>query len=97
MKAKRVILRLRASEFEDFAHDDYFKVVQSFLIFSGRSDHEVDEDKHFYRVEPLNPEIAKPNARFHIIIDLEKSQFNGALGQNFPHDVYRVRRDNDKL
>ena len=96
-KAKRVILRLRANDFNDFNHADHVKPVESYLIFSGRSTQELVENRHYVHVEPLNPEITKSNPRFHIIIDIEKDHFQGTLDQNFPHELYRVRRENDDL
>lgn len=74
MEAKRVILWLQASEFEDFAHVMTIpRLFNLFLYSVVVQTTKLKKTNQFYRVEPLNPEIAKPNARFHIIIDLEKS------------------------
>jgi hypothetical protein len=35
--------------------------------------------------------------KVHIIIDIEKDQFSGILDDNFPHEIYRIRRLDHKM
>ena len=90
--AKRVILRLREAEIN---YDDLYESVRVYFETNGRSVEELEADRHFIHVQPSNPDIPQTDPKIHIIIDLEKDQFSGALHENFPHEIYRVRRLDD--
>lgn len=65
MGAKRVILRLRDNDFPDVSYIDLVKCVESFfLTFSGRSAEELAQGRHFFHVQPPNPQIPQENPRF---------------------------------
>lgn len=97
MEAKRVILRLRDSDFPNVSYNDLVNCVKSFLTFSGRSPEELAQDRHFFHFQPPNPDIPQENPRFHIIIDVEKSKHSGPLQKGFPHEIYRVSRRDDEM
>lgn len=92
-QAKRVILRLREA---DINPNDIYEPVRLYLEKRGRSATELEADRHFIHVQPPNPDILQSDPKIHIIIDLEKDKFCGDLDHDFPHEIYRIRRqDND--
>jgi hypothetical protein len=97
MGAKRVILRLRESDFPEVSYAGLLKCVESFLAFSGRSVDELARDEHFFHVQPPNPQIPQRDPRFHIIIDMEKKNHSGSLPKDFPHEIYRVSRYDNEM
>ncbi|GIK04367.1 hypothetical protein Aspvir_008448 [Aspergillus viridinutans] len=91
---KRVILRLSES---DLNPDDVYEPVRLYLEKHGHSSDELATERHFIHVQPPNPHILQNDPKIHIVIDLEKDQFSGPLDSNFPHDLHRIRRKDDKL
>ncbi|PYI29522.1 hypothetical protein BP00DRAFT_448338 [Aspergillus indologenus CBS 114.80] len=85
--AKRVILRVPENEMDyqnprEFV-DFYFKKFPSNAA--------LDSARHFIHYQPPS-DIPQSNAKVHIVIDLETQDFAGTLNQEFPHDIYAVRR-----
>jgi hypothetical protein len=93
-QAKRVILRLREAELD---YDNPYESVRLYLKKNGRSVKELEADRHFIHVQPPNPDIPQIDPKVHIIIDIEKDQFSGTLDDNFPHEIYRIRRLDNKM
>lgn len=86
---KRVILRLRANEFEGRdLNSEFGNAIKAYLAFAGRPTSEHEENKHYIHIEPPHD---IPNSSFHITLDLEKDR-NSSI-RNLPHEIYRVRRD----
>ncbi|KAL2811157.1 hypothetical protein BDW59DRAFT_60437 [Aspergillus cavernicola] len=94
VQAKRVILRVREADL-DFL--DIYEPVRLHLQHNDRSVSELEEDRHFIHIQPPNPDIPQTDPKIHIIIDLEKDSFSGGLDGDFPHELYRMRRVDDKL
>lgn len=86
-QAKRVILRLDQSEFDD---SDPHQIARLYFTECGRSFEEFKEGHHFIHIQLPNYDIKQSKA--HVIIDMEVAQFFGPLPANFPHEIYRVRR-----
>ena len=97
MEAKRVILRLRETDFPDISYNDLTQSVEAYLTFSGRSTEELAQGRHFFHFQPPNPNIPQKNPRFHIIVDIEKMGHSGSLQKDFPHEIYRIYRRNDGM
>ena len=97
MTAKRVILRLRESDCPDISYKDLTRCVEAYLTFSGHSAEELAQGRHFFHFQPPNPDIPQDNARFHIIIDIEKMRHSGPLQKGFPHEIYRILRRNGTM
>lgn len=97
MEPKRVILRLRESDFPDVSYNDLTQSVETYLTFSGRSTEELAQGRHFFHFQPPNPHIPQKNPRFHIIIDIEKMEHSGPLQKDFPHEIYRISRHKDGM
>lgn len=97
MEAKRVILRLRESDFPDISYSNIIQIVDAYLTFSGRSTEERAQGRHFFHFQPPNPNIPQKDPRFHIIIDIEKMGHSGSLQKDFPHEIYRIYRRNDGM
>ncbi|KAL5332309.1 histidine phosphatase superfamily [Aspergillus crustosus] len=70
--ATRVILRLSVDEFPHWSDMDTVEVLKSFFGYIGRSEEELEGERHYWRTEPPYQETARPQRRFHIILDLEK-------------------------
>lgn len=97
MESKRVILRLRESDFPDVSYNDLTQSVEAYLTFSGRSPEELAQGRHFFHFQPPNSHIPQKNPRFHIIIDIEEMGHSGPLQKDFPHEIYRISRRNDGM
>lgn len=90
---------MRDSDYPDLTFDEVTQTVEAFLTFSGHSAEELAQGKHFYHIQPPNPDIPQRNPRCHIIIDMEVREYpeSEALGEGFPHEIYRVVRCDDKM
>lgn len=89
---RRVVLRLRVHEFEGSGSFEYDKAIQAYLVFAGRPTSELEENKHFAHIEPFqDPELQQTS--FHIVLDMEKDLLKNTDLQSVPHEIYRVRRD----
>ena len=97
MEAKRVILRLRESDFPDTSYSDLTQIVEAYLTFSGHSAEELAEGRHFFHFQPPNSDIPQDNPRFHIIIDIEKMRHSGPLPKDFPHEIYRISQSSGTM
>ena len=93
-QAKRVILRLREAEVD---YEDPYESVRLYLENNGRSVRELEAGHHFVHVQPPNPDIPQIDPKIHIVIDMEKDSFSGTPDEHFPHEVYRVRRLDNKM
>lgn len=98
---KRVILRLRVSEFEGEGHswEQYVDAINTYLIWAGRPTDEYQGDyqmrRHFAHVEPFQaPELNQKT--FHVILDIEQHSLREADFDQIPHEIYRVRRNEDE-
>lgn len=89
---KRVILRLRVADFEKESASEFVNAIQAYLNFAG-----YNEDVQYYsHIEPFqSPEIRQLS--FHIILDIHKDKIQTVDFNLLPHEVYRVRRKQDKL
>ncbi|KNG86162.1 hypothetical protein ANOM_006586 [Aspergillus nomiae NRRL 13137] len=90
-KAKRVILRLLEDDM-DYLNPREFV---DFYCEEFPSDAASNSTRHFIRYQPPN-DVSQPNARVHILIDLETRDFAGTLNHEFPHEIYAVRRGADQ-
>ena len=97
---KRVILRLQVNEFEgnDRNWEQHVDAIKAYLVWAGRpmSEYvgEYETRKHFAHVEPFQvPELKQTT--FHVILDIEQHLLNGPDFDTLPHEIYRVRRDNE--
>ncbi len=95
---KRVILRLRVNEFEGDGRnwEQYIDAINTYLIWAGRSIQEYEGDyqtrRHFAHVEPFQaPELNQKT--FHVILDIEQHSLRYANFDHIPHEIYRVRRN----
>lgn len=93
-QAKRVVLRLRET---DINYDDLYEPVRLYLEKHGRSSSEIEANRHFIHIQPANPHIPQVDPKIHIVVDIETDQFSGPLDPDFPHEFYRIRRDNTEL
>ena len=64
---RRVVLRLRTSEFDNGKPDVIYEVAGAYLEFSGHTKEEIKRDKHYIHWEPPQHD---PRRHFHIIIDI---------------------------
>lgn len=92
-QAKRVILRLREAEVD---YKDPYKSVRLYLEKSGHEVKELEAGRHFVHVQPPN-NIPQRDLKIHIVIDMEKDNFSGVPNKNLPHEVYRIRCDDNKM
>ena len=97
---KRVILRLRVHEFDGEGHswEQYVDAIDTYLIWAGRSTHEYKGDyetrRHFAHIEPFQaPELNQKT--FHVILDIEQHSLREANFDHIPHEIYRVRRNEE--
>lgn len=67
IQPKRVVLRLRTSEFDNGKPDVIYEIAGAYLVFSGRSKEEIAQDKHYVHWEPPQHD---PRGHFHITIDM---------------------------
>lgn len=90
-----MILRVREADFED---DDMFKPVRLYLEKMGRSFCGIEENRHYIHFQPSNAHLPQRDPKIHIIIDLNHEQFSGdVVDKDFPHEIYGVRRVDNKL
>jgi len=88
---KRVVLRLRVSDFEGRSSSEYDDAIKSYLLFAGRPASEDEVQRHYAHIEPFQaPELQQTS--FHIIIDIEKHSVVDGEFRGLPHEIYRVRR-----
>lgn len=91
-QAKRVILRLSENNMD---YEDAYKPVRLYLTKFGHSPEELNSTRHFVHIQPPS-DLPQPNAKVHIIIDLERERFSGPISRSFPHEIYTVRcKDNE--
>lgn len=67
IQPKRVVLRLRTSEFDNGKPGVIYEIAGAYLEFSGRSKEEITQDKHYVHWEPPQHD---PRRHFHITIDM---------------------------
>ncbi|KAF9890421.1 hypothetical protein FE257_006089 [Aspergillus nanangensis] len=87
-QARRVILRV-PEEIMDYQDPDQFVRLYFEKLRPGE---ELDHNRHYIHHQPPSI-IPLSNPKVHILIDLEKHEFSGPLGKNFPHDIYSVRQE----
>ena len=93
---KRVILRLRVNQCEGRDTSEYDDAIKAYLTFAKRPSSELAANKHYAHIEPFqDPDI--PQTSFHIILDMEKDMLEGSNLQNLPHEIYRIRRDDQGI
>lgn len=91
---KRVVLRLKVSDFEGRSSSEYDDAIKAYLLFAGRPANKDEVQRHYAHIEPFQaPELQQIS--FHIIIDLEKHSLVDGEFRNLPHEIYRVRRFQD--
>ena len=89
---KHVILWLWVNEFEGHVPSGYYDAIKAYLTFAGRSTSELEEKKHYAHIEPFqDPELRQTS--FHITLDIEKDMLDDPNFQDLPHEIYRIRRD----
>ncbi|PKY07324.1 hypothetical protein P168DRAFT_324753 [Aspergillus campestris IBT 28561] len=88
--AKRIILRVAENEMN---YQDPYEFAR-FYFTQFPSNASSDPTRHFIHYQPPSD---IPGAKVHIVIDLEIQGFTGTLDQEFPHEVYAVRRGADQL
>jgi len=89
---KRVILRLRVRDFEGGNSFEYIDAIKAYLAFAKRPTSELEENKHYVHIEPFqDPELQQTT--FHITLDINKDLLDQPNFQDLPHEVYRIRRD----
>jgi|SRR5271156_4798251 len=99
-KPKRVILRLRVNEFEGEGRswEQHVDAIKAYLTWAGRPTSECEGPfetrKHFAHVEPFQQPELKQTA-FHVILDMEQHLLNSPNLDDVPHEVYRVRRNQE--
>ncbi|KAJ5618544.1 hypothetical protein N7528_006655 [Penicillium herquei] len=93
---KRVILRLSESDLHERGSNE---IVRLYLSKTNQSLQGLEENHHFIHIQPSNSHIPSADPKIHIVIDLEKDQYSGTIGADFPHEFYRVpsRRYNGEL
>ena len=97
---KRVILRLRVNEFEGEGRswEQYSDAIKTYLIWAGRHTHEYEGEyqtrRHFAHVEPFQA-LELNQKTFHVILDIEQHSLAEADFDSLPHEVYRVRRNEE--
>ncbi|MCJ1368553.1 hypothetical protein MMC16_007697 [Acarospora aff. strigata] len=95
---KRVILRLRVSDFSGRDPTEWYDAIRSYLTFAGRPFSEFETNKHCTHIEPFQqPDV--PQTSFHIILDMDsalwlKRGWDDLKGVE--HEVYHVRRDGER-
>ncbi|KAJ6019429.1 hypothetical protein N7499_003403 [Penicillium canescens] len=94
MSSKRVILRLRESEFPDISPSEIVACVQALLIFINRPAEEALQGRHFWH---FHPSTGKADSRFHIVIDIDEAGHSGPIQEDFPHDIYRVMKIQNEM
>ena len=91
-RSKRVILRLRVNEFGGRDPSEYSDAIKAYLAFANRPTSELEQNKHYAHIEPFQaPEVWQTS--FHITLDMEKDMLVKPNFENLPHEVYRIRRD----
>lgn len=94
--SKRVILRIREA---DVNWTDQFEPVRLYL---EKKDHSIEEitnplNRHFVHLQPPS-DIPQRDPKIHIIIDVNKVQFDKTfVDDDFPHEMYRIRYLDDKM
>ncbi|KAL2840095.1 hypothetical protein BJX68DRAFT_271800 [Aspergillus pseudodeflectus] len=89
---ERVILRLSESDMD-------YRNPREFVDFYFRkfpSDAALDPTRHFVHYQPPS-DFPQSNPKVHIVIDLETSRILETLGEDFPHEIYKVCRGADNL
>jgi hypothetical protein len=93
---KRVVLRLKVSEFEGCTSPDFDHAIKAYLLFAGRPTDRDEMQRHYAHVEPFQaPELKQTS--FHIIIDFDKDLLVDGNLRGLPHEIYCVRRVDDTL
>jgi hypothetical protein len=67
IQSKRVVLRLRTSEFDNEKPDVIYEIAGAYLEFSGRSKEEIKQNKHYIHWEPPQHDSRR---HFHVTIDM---------------------------
>lgn len=89
---KRVILRLRVEEFDGRDPSEYNDAIKAYLAFAQRPTSELEENKHYAHIEPFQAADI-PQTAFHITLDMDKDSIQAPNFEILPHEVYRIRRD----
>ncbi|KAL4811349.1 hypothetical protein BDV18DRAFT_155954 [Aspergillus unguis] len=90
--AKSIILRVQESEMNYQEPNEFV----DFYFTKFPSDAVSDPARHYIHYQPPR-DIPQENAKIHIVIDLETPEFSGTLDQDFPHEIYAVRRGASQL
>ncbi|KAL2751828.1 hypothetical protein ACRALDRAFT_1078288 [Sodiomyces alcalophilus JCM 7366] len=90
---KRVILRLRYNDFED-DDNSHMEAVKVYLAAAGRKADEYN--RYVSHVEPRQDYMeGDSRASFHVILDIEKDAIRKPDIDKLPHEIYRIRRQNE--
>src|SRR4051794_33707655 len=87
---KRVILRIRPIPGNDTEDDRYSEYVKTFLLHCGPARWDPNTKyftRHYDHIQPCSSIHS-----WHIIIDMEKDEFDGLDFDKLPHEIYRVER-----
>ncbi|KAL2811920.1 hypothetical protein BDW59DRAFT_167930 [Aspergillus cavernicola] len=58
----------------------------------GKSNAGSKDEQHHWPTEPPYQQTAKPQLRFHIVLDPEKEHFDGPINASLKHEIYRVHK-----
>lgn len=93
---KRVLLRLRVSDFTGNSSSEYDEAIKAYLAFAQLPITEISGPRLCAHIEPFqNPELQQRS--FHITLDMEPHQLSDPEFDKLPHELYRVRRNEDGI
>jgi hypothetical protein len=80
------------NQFEGRDTSEYDDSIKAYLTFAKPPLSELAANKHYAHIKPFqDPEI--PQTSFHIVLDMEKDMLEGSNLKSLPHEIYRIRRD----
>ncbi|KAJ5544174.1 hypothetical protein N7494_005453 [Penicillium frequentans] len=72
---------------------DVLACVRQFLVLDKRPGEEL-KGNHFWH---FRPSTGGRDPKSYIIIDIEKGHHPGPMQEDFPHEIYRVDKKEDKM
>ncbi|GAD99115.1 conserved hypothetical protein [Paecilomyces variotii No. 5] len=93
--SKRVILRLRVSDFDNCGPAELDRAIMAYLSSTGHSVNEISQRKYYSHIEPFQPPDMKQKT-FHIVLGIEKDMLKDPDFEQIEHEVHRDHRATDR-
>lgn len=84
-RPKRIVLHVREDGLEDA---NPHEAIRQYFDKINHPYQEIEDGRHYVQIHRIDPNM--PESTSYIIIDMEKDEFSGKMGLDFPHEMYNI-------